>query len=206
MPAGLVRILDRDLHQAGISKRDERGRTVDVHALRHTFGALLSKGGVAPRTAQAAMRHSSIELTMNVYTDPKLLDMAGAVESLPALPLGAGPQGMAVAARATGTDALPLSPLAPVLAPTLAKPSALQSIVDKAARETAGKEGGGLPGEKVLPIKRLRPLSIVDNGRFPVGATGLEPATSCTPSKRAKPDCATPRPGRSEDRSADSHL
>ena len=70
VPAGLVRILDRDLVAAGIArrvkwpgkwkidKRDERGRTVDVHALRHTFGTLLSKGGVTPRTAQAAMRHS----------------------------------------------------------------------------------------------------------------------------------------------------
>jgi site-specific recombinase XerD len=40
---------------AGIPKRDDRGRTVDVHALRHTFGTHLSKNGVAPRTAQAAM-------------------------------------------------------------------------------------------------------------------------------------------------------
>jgi len=32
------------------------------------FGTLLR---VAPRTTQAAMRHSSIDLTMNVYTDPK---------------------------------------------------------------------------------------------------------------------------------------
>jgi hypothetical protein len=31
------------------------------------------------------MRHSSIDLTMNVYTDPTLLDVAGAVEVLPAL-------------------------------------------------------------------------------------------------------------------------
>jgi integrase/DNA-directed RNA polymerase specialized sigma24 family protein len=77
VPAGLVRILDRDLRLAGIPKRDERGRTIDVHALRHTFGTLLSKGGVTPRTAQAAMRHSTINLTMNVYTDPKLLDVAG---------------------------------------------------------------------------------------------------------------------------------
>ncbi len=29
------------------------------------------------------MRHSSIDLTMNVYTDPRLLDVQGAVESLP---------------------------------------------------------------------------------------------------------------------------
>ena len=26
------------------------------------------------------MRHSTIDLTMNVYTDPKLLDVAGAME------------------------------------------------------------------------------------------------------------------------------
>ena len=99
VPHGLVKILDRDLITAGIARRvktqtgkwktdktDERGRTVDVHALRHTFGTLLSKGGVSPRTAQAAMRHSKIDLTMNVYTDPKLLDVAGAMEALPALP------------------------------------------------------------------------------------------------------------------------
>ena len=105
VPDKLVRILDRDLVAAGIArrvesspgrykieKRDERGWTVDVHALRHTFGTLLSKGGVPPRTAQAAMRHSKIDLTMNVYTDPKLLDVAGAMEALPSLPLGDGPQ------------------------------------------------------------------------------------------------------------------
>ena len=40
----------------------------------------LSKNGVAPRTARAAMRHSSLNLTMNVYTDPGLLDVTGAVE------------------------------------------------------------------------------------------------------------------------------
>ena len=35
------------------------------------------------RTAMAAMRHSGIELTMNYYTDPVLLDVAGAVDALP---------------------------------------------------------------------------------------------------------------------------
>mgnify|MGYP002790571039 FL=1 len=47
------------------------------------------KAGVPLRTAQAAMRHSDPSLTANVYTDPKLLDVAGAVASLPDLPLGA---------------------------------------------------------------------------------------------------------------------
>src|SRR5207247_11143980 len=57
-------------------------------SLRTTFGTLLSKGGVAPRTAQAAMRHSDIRLTMQTYTDPKLLDVSAALKALPALPLG----------------------------------------------------------------------------------------------------------------------
>ena len=113
VPKGLVRILDRDLVAAGIAKRvkvngkwridkrDGRGRTIDVHALRHSFGTLLSKGGVPPRTAQAAMRHSSVDLTMNVYTDPALLDVHGALETLPGLDLtdtGANRH------AATGTD------------------------------------------------------------------------------------------------------
>ncbi len=104
VPKGLVRILDRDLIAAGIPKRDERGRSIDVHALRHSFGTLLSKGGVAPRTAQAAMRHSDIALTMMTYTDPKLPDVQGALDSLPSLPLSDSPMPKREAARATGTD------------------------------------------------------------------------------------------------------
>lgn len=100
VPEGLIRIFDRDLVFAGLArveerggrevtvKTDDRGRTIDIHALRHTFGTHLSKAGVPLRTAQAAMRHSDPSLTANVYTDPKLLDVAGAVASLPDLPLG----------------------------------------------------------------------------------------------------------------------
>jgi integrase len=129
VPARLVKILDRDLVLAGIArrvkvggkwqidKRDERGRSIDVHALRTTFGTLLSKGGVAPRTAQSAMRHSDIKLTMGVYTDPALLDIRGALDALPSLPLtgqsGGGPE----RARATGTDGATPRTLAPTLAP-----------------------------------------------------------------------------------------
>ena len=43
---------------------------------------------MAPRTAQAALRHSSLDLTMNVYTDPALLDVAGALGALPELSPG----------------------------------------------------------------------------------------------------------------------
>ena len=46
VPKELVKILNRDLTLAGISKTDDRGRTFDVHALRTTFGTLLSKGAL----------------------------------------------------------------------------------------------------------------------------------------------------------------
>jgi integrase len=133
VPAGLLRILNRDLRLAGIPKRDERGRTLDIHALRTTFGTLLSKGGVAPRTAQAAMRHSDIRLTMGVYTDPKLLDVRGALDALPALPLNDGSTAISQVVRATGTDDLPTSSLAPTLALTSDNSSIIQSIPGKMA-------------------------------------------------------------------------
>jgi integrase len=78
VPTSLRLVLNRDLKAAGIPKRDDRGRTVDVHAMRTTFGTFLSTTGTAPRTAQAAMRHSDIKLTMGVYTDPRLSRPLGA--------------------------------------------------------------------------------------------------------------------------------
>lgn len=91
LPTGLNRIFDRDLAVAGIAKRDERNRVVDIHALRVTFGTHLAIAGVPLRTAQAAMRHSKPELTANIYTDPKLLDVAGAIAALPSFASEAPP-------------------------------------------------------------------------------------------------------------------
>jgi integrase len=88
-----VKVFDRDLRYAGIAKRDERGRTACVHSLRHSFATMMSRAGVAPRVAQAAMRHASVEMTLQTYTDPKLLDVAGALGVLPELSLvGAEPK------------------------------------------------------------------------------------------------------------------
>ncbi len=80
---GLLRIMDRDLKAAGIPKKDADGCVVHVHALRHSFGTHLSLAGVAPRAAQAAMRDSNIVLTMETYTDARLLGTAEAIEALP---------------------------------------------------------------------------------------------------------------------------
>jgi len=53
--AGIARkVKDPKTNKIRIDKRDGRGWTMDVHALRHAFGTLLSKGGVPLRTGQAA--------------------------------------------------------------------------------------------------------------------------------------------------------
>ena len=165
VPAGLVRILDRDLLAAGIDKADERGRTLDVHALRHSFGTLLSKGGVAPRTAQAAMRHSKIDLTMNVYTDPKLLDVYGALDSLPSLNWKSSPSTERAVMRATGTDDRNTSAdsrhavnsVAPDVAPNIGQPGQTVSFaaissdnVDERIARRAMHENRRKPSKKSL--------------------------------------------------------
>ncbi|HBJ37391.1 MAG TPA: integrase, partial [Planctomycetaceae bacterium] len=85
VPKGMLRILNRDLEAAGIPKVDESKKRLHLHAMRHSTGTHLSAAGVSPRTAQAVMRHSDIKLTMNTYTDERLLDSAAAVEKLPPL-------------------------------------------------------------------------------------------------------------------------
>lgn len=130
----ILRAFNKDLKAAGIDKRDERGRTVDVHALRTSFGTHLSKGGAPLRTAQAAMRHSDPSLTANVYTDPRLLDVAGALNVLPSLPLDGGPDVETVAM--TGTDAA--DSLAPNLAPNADNRGDFESSADKTASDSTG--------------------------------------------------------------------
>jgi len=157
-------IYKTDLRMAGIPKRDQRGRTVDVHAIRHSFGTLLSKGGVAPWTAQAALRHWSIDLTMNVYTDPALLDVAGALESLPSLPLTWETESATNALSATDTDDWRASEFAPKFAPNSDKRSVLQPIADKKASETE-KTGEADPlAVTSYQDKRKDPLTTPANG------------------------------------------
>ena len=163
VPSGLVRILDRDLVAAGIPKRDDRGHTVDVHAMRHTFGTHLVAAGVAPRTAQAAMRHSSLDLTMRVYTDPRLLDVAGALAALPALPTnGSTPE----TGRATGTD--DARAVAPSVAPNRGRSRQNGSVRDR-SDESTGEPGSARTRSKTHDSRR-NPSS---GGRTRTGDTRL---------------------------------
>lgn len=188
-----MRILNRDLLAAGIKKVDERGRTLDVHALRTSFGTLLSKGGVAPRTAQAAMRHSTIDLTMNTYTDPKLLDVQGALNSLPSLDLNPrstiGHQMM----RATGTDDSDETPgkrhsgnsVAPTVAPNSGERGQSVSFAvhsstdgDENASRTTLSENPKNSSKKALP-------AVFASRAFQVERRGVEPPTSALRTQRS---------------------
>src|SRR5439155_21499853 len=81
--AEMVRV---DLDAAGIPYVDDAGRYFDFHALRGQFISMLAAAGVHPKVAQVLARHSTITLTMDYYTHLDVLDVAGALDKLPALP------------------------------------------------------------------------------------------------------------------------
>lgn len=79
------KMLKRDLANAGVPYIDTHGRYADFHALRHTFITNMIKSGINPKAAQSLARHSTIDLTMNVYTRLTISDQATAISSLPAI-------------------------------------------------------------------------------------------------------------------------
>ena len=174
VPHALVKILDRDLKLAGIGKKDERGRTIDVHAIRTTFSTLLSAGGVSPRTAQAALRHADLKLTMETYTDPKLLDVRGALDSLPKLPLDEKTPVDPEPIRATGTTGRnDQRTLAPLLAPrtgVCCQPQALSGKMDAIKRNEVEK-----PRNEKTPENTA--FCDVFGGSAELRPPGLEPGT-----------------------------
>jgi hypothetical protein len=123
----------KDCARAGFPTKDAEGRTVDRHSLRKTFVTWLSMFGVAPRTAQQLARHTSLDLTMKVYTDDRLLDGVSAVEALP--DLRDAPATVSATARATGTDG------------ASANPVVLPVVLDSGEqRGTAGNAASGSTG------------------------------------------------------------
>jgi integrase len=64
---------------------DTHGKFADFHGLRHTFITNLSRGHVAPKTAQLLARHSDMKLTMQIYTHVAPVEQAAAIKALPSL-------------------------------------------------------------------------------------------------------------------------
>ena len=127
-----------------LSARDDAGRVVDFHALRHTCGTWLAAAGVHPKVAQSIMRHSSIELTMSRYTHTLQGQEANAVEALPDLsPTGERTE------KATGTDGRVIGVADPKenLAENLALKGGFEEI-----RGGAGRRSGENRREGAKPV------------------------------------------------------
>ena len=158
-----IRVFDADLKAANIAKRDARGRTVDIHSLRHTYATWLSAAGVHPKLAQLALRHSSIDLTMNTYTDVHLLDMRAAVKALPSLE--AQPEEETIPAAQNGDSYLAVN-----LAVTAGNASHLEAF--HGTNETEDKKGL----QERYSQKGLKKRSFQEKKME--RDTGFEPATS----------------------------
>jgi len=164
VPDKLVRILDRDIAAAGIPKRDDRGRTVDVHALRGTFGTHLARAGTDPVTLKTLMRHAKIETTLAFYVDVRLLDVDRAVGQLPAVLDGAE---MPESARATGTDDVGFGALNGALTFGRSRPSESNGVNPVDSGDCVALVANA------LPAKDSRTKAEKTEGWL----TGLEPAT-----------------------------
>ncbi|MFP6762956.1 MAG: tyrosine-type recombinase/integrase, partial [Planctomycetaceae bacterium] len=184
VPASLLRVLNRDLKVAGIPKKDERGRTVDIHGMRMTLATMLNLAGVPPRTAQEIMRHSDIRLTMKNYTDEKLLNVAGALDALPKLTDEMPAVGLHASLQASGTEVSRATALPPVFPPANVQTGQMESsvvilpgefrprLLDRNAPRTSPK-----PTKKALSALKTDRAAGVET-------KGLEPSTSALRTQR----------------------
>jgi hypothetical protein len=121
------------------------------------------------------MRHSKLDLTMNVYTEPKMLDVAQAVNVLPALP------DVSTVENISGR-------IAPGIAPTPGNPGQIAANTGNDRTGIKLSMAAEVIVGSALPVNEKGPLTIPVNGPSEVGATGLEPVTpsvSFTPSRPA---------------------
>lgn len=86
--AGIVAKADPDLPSGNwkesdlVGYRDDRGRVLSRRCLRHTYGTHLAAAGNSPQEVAKLMRHTDPSITLQYYTDARLLDLRGAVERL----------------------------------------------------------------------------------------------------------------------------
>ncbi len=93
-----------DLERAGITYKGDDGTILGFHSLRVTYVTELQRAGLPPRTVMQLARHTDYRLTAETYTDMRLIDTFGAVQSLPDY----APEPIRQVASRTGTDDLPV--------------------------------------------------------------------------------------------------
>ncbi len=153
--------------------RDDSGRVLDFHSLRHTFATNLARGGVHPKQAQDLVRHSDINLTLSRYTHTVVADQAAALSVLPDLTGGDSDQQQ----RATGTYAAS-SGFLPTSLPTPAAsiPSSVASICTQ--QGVSGKSGANVSACGAEASRTsLHPSAPHDIDASQPRPAGFEPAT-----------------------------
>lgn len=75
-------MLKRDLAAAGLPYKDHRGRVFDFHSLRATYITALALSGAPFSDVQRLARHSDPKLTMDVYVDNGITQLAGSVRKI----------------------------------------------------------------------------------------------------------------------------
>jgi hypothetical protein len=169
-----LRVLNRDLKAAGIPRTDDRRRAVDLHAMQMTLATMLNKAGVAPRTAQEIMRHSAIRLRMATYTDANLLNVSGALDSLPKLSPDKTPGNTQEVMRATGTDGHTGFKSAPGTAQSGQSGSVPVILTGNSGAKTSDT---GEDKNRTKPTKKARSEGFSDRASG-METKGFEPSTS----------------------------
>ena len=110
VPSHTARVMSKDLKAAGIPEQTPEGK-LDFHALRTAFVNLVFEfGQVSPKEAQDLARHSTPDLTFNVYGRSRESRLVEAVERLSeaVLPVKRVPDEYRVAVGAEHENATPL--------------------------------------------------------------------------------------------------
>ena len=112
---------------------------------------------------------------MNVYTDPRLLDVHGALDSLPPLLINAVTDRIPHQAKATGTDNATARPFAPEFAPKAGKGSKSWSIAGNSEDLPSGTK------KDTNPEKQDVSRGLSESGRLDLNQRPLRPERSALP-------------------------
>jgi len=171
------RYIKGDLDRAGIPRVDSQERSIDRHALRTTFISWLGLYGVDPRAQTRLARHSPVGVTFRHYMDYSLLDLWSEIRKLPTIP-GKQTQSESVVLQATGTDnARPDPVVLPVVLMTG------KERVSMAGSGSMADDDDNAP--QVENKRENKGKNRIGESEKAFGATGFEPATSCSQSRRA---------------------
>ena len=173
LPDEMAQIIAADLAAAGIAVRDEAGRVIDFHALRHTFITRLARSGVTPKVAQTLARHSTITLTIDRYAHVALADTSKALATLPPLPLAAARE---AALAPTGTHGRQVARRAGLAARSAHGPTSPDGV--------GGAGTGPASALRIAPGGQQQSQRPQQRAEVNLGQSGSSPANEACAAKR----------------------